>query len=598
MTVTLSVLGGWRPEELIATGTALVTMSQSYEGHLGEMQRTFEKTFETWQGAAADAAAARADRERRTGLTASLALLTLAEALNRGGEDLAMVKANALDYASQVRQLGYAVSDTGHVTAPAGLAKVIEALPAPFGKDAAAEYQAQLQHLLATAARIDTQVAGEIRAALAGVEHEAKDPTTSTAEAQALHSAAVAHYLHGKPLPKDPTALAALWETLTATDKAALFAACPGLGNRGGIPAAERDLFNREHLATLHERAADRLETLSAEALPLIAAAATGRGVSSRLAEIREQIRDLEAELAGYDGITKGLDGDNRFLLYIDDGGRGAISINNPDETTHTATYVPGTTSNLTNIIGGVRHAVDMRQEALYRGAPQDTAVVAWYGYNAPQTLPDAASPDFATTGAGRLESFQEGLAASNVAEGRHQTTVIGHSYGTTLVGAAGVDGHHLRADNVVLLASPGPMADEASQIRLIDSQGSPIPHDQTGEHIWATRAAHDAVPLAGDRSSLEAIIAGGWGTLTGGPVGGLISGTAGYVEGRIAEELGFTGGPLGTDPTSPDFGGQTFTSAPGSHNPVEAHSEYWKQGSISLRGIGYLIAGDAGAVR
>jgi len=45
--------------------------------------------------------------------------------------------------------------------------------------------------------------------------------------------------------------------------------------------------------------------------------------------------------------------------------------------------------------------------------------------------------------------------------------TVVGHSYGTTLVGAAASDGHHLAANNIVAVASPGMLVDHAGDLKL-----------------------------------------------------------------------------------------------------------------------------------
>ena len=55
----------------------------------------------------------------------------------------------------------------------------------------------------------------------------------------------------------------------------------------------------------------------------------------------------------------------------------------------------------------------------------------------------------------------------------------------------------------------------------------------------------------------------------------------------------------LGPDPATTEFGGQVFTSDPGTPGPpyagglsTEAHSEYWNPKSKSLDNIGRIIAG------
>ena len=86
-----------------------------------------------------------------------------------------------------------------------------------------------------------------------------------------------------------------------------------------------------------------------------------------------------------------------------------------------------------------------------------DVAVTTWMGYDRPMDLAQAASSSYANNGAGALDSYTAGVQAS------HDSgiplaidTVVGHSYGSTLVGAAGAGDHHLAADNVIAVGSPG----------------------------------------------------------------------------------------------------------------------------------------------
>ena len=73
---------------------------------------------------------------------------------------------------------------------------------------------------------------------------------------------------------------------------------------------------------------------------------------------------------------------------------------------------------------------------------PGDVSVTTWMGYDPPMNVfTDAPSTSYAHNGAPALDSFQAGLRASHVdvaAAGPSVNTVIGHSYGSTLVGAAG----------------------------------------------------------------------------------------------------------------------------------------------------------------
>ncbi|KKC04807.1 alpha/beta hydrolase [Mycobacterium nebraskense] len=71
--------------------------------------------------------------------------------------------------------------------------------------------------------------------------------------------------------------------------------------------------------------------------------------------------------------------------------------------------------------------------------------------YDRPKNLFEAASPDRARAGAEALDSFQSGMGASHVGAPSIDT-VIGHSYGSTMVGAAATGGHYIDAPDGYIL--------------------------------------------------------------------------------------------------------------------------------------------------
>lgn len=122
-----------------------------------------------------------------------------------------------------------------------------------------------------------------------------------------------------------------------------------------------------------------------------------------------------------------------------------------------------------------------------------------------------AASTRYAHDGAAALDNFQAGLRASHndaLTGWPSPNTVIGHSYGSTEVGAA-VNGHPLDANRVITVASPGVLTDHAGDLNL-----------DPGAHVYATKAQNDIIRLA-------------------------------------------TGWTLGPDPTEAGFGATTFQAAP-----------------------------------
>lgn len=172
-----------------------------------------------------------------------------------------------------------------------------------------------------------------------------------------------------------------------------------------------------------------------------------------------------------------------------------------------------------------------------------------------------AGNEGYADNGKAALGGFQDGLRATHQGGVPSHNTVLGHSYGTTVVGHAAHDGG-LNADELVFAAGPGVGVDTASDLHLNGVNPGDI-----GHHVHSTVADHDMIKVTdlevGDDSGVSHDIA------------------------------------LGPDPTAPQFGGQTFTSAPGTAGPwytgglsSDAHSQYWEDRSPSLRNFGLIIAG------
>lgn len=329
-------------------------------------------------------------------------------------------------------------------------------------------------------------------------------------------------------LPSDPTEMRSVWDSLTTEERDHLYDLHHDLGNHGGIPFVDtgdgrgRDYYNRRHLG---EILAD--PNLSDDT--------------------RHKYQELQAAA----------NGQGRLLGYVDENGRGAVSINNPDTAKRVATLVPGTGQDLGAINGAMQ-----KSERMYWAArdadpdlkASDVSVTTWMGYTPPMNIPEAASTSYAHNGAAALDQFQAGIRASHddvVAGGPSINTIIGHSYGSTLAGAAATDGY-LDANNFVAVGSPGVLAQHASDLSLAP-----------GAHVFATRAQNDVITWA-------------------------------------------TGLTLGPDPVGDGFGATQFQAAPGKHGnlfgwqtpdwmhltSVDAHSSYWDQNNPALDNLGRIIAG------
>lgn len=593
MGITVEQVRRWRPGTLSAMADDATAKAHDYETATTAGFTPLRELAGSWVGKASDAADARVAREQKAATYATESIMNLRDALNSGAGELTAAKNRVLDVVDSIESSGCKLIGGTTVETTTSLGPNDD--HPLIAKQVVQKLAWELTDALRQAEQTDARVAREIEAALKAMTAQARAPY-SQAGGQSTDAAAAA-YLgpNAKPLPSDPAAMAKLWSRLSNADKEALFAKYPDLGNHDGIPCDERDLYNRQYLDTLKQRTQTEISAIEATD------------------PSDPQVAALKQQLAGYDAVEKGMEGQPpRYLLHIDDGGRAAISINNPDTADETGTYVPGVGSNMSNIGGGLTTANNIYQSAKQHGAGANTAVVAWYGYNAPSQVGTgvkgfiqgytggAIGPlDDITKHAGvTLDSFQGGLAASHIgAPGEH--IVIAHSLGTTVTGQAATEGS-LHADKVALLGSPGEPVEHADELHLIGSDGQPIPADQVGAHVFAGKNPHDPIPLAANPELIDTIKGAAYGS-AGGPIGGVVGGTLGSLWGAVHQTIDpSTGGPLGTDPTDSSFGAQSLATDSDHSGPaitdhydfsMGAHTHYFDIGTRSLDAVGGMFA-------
>ncbi|MFE1176657.1 alpha/beta hydrolase [Streptomyces sp. NPDC058773] len=170
-------------------------------------------------------------------------------------------------------------------------------------------------------------------------------------------------------------------------------------------------------------------------------------------------------------------------------------------------------------------------QEAAQAKGSGSTAVVSWLGYDAPEVDGSMATTGRAEPAGDDLRNFTHGLRESHQGERAHMT-VLGHSYGSTVVGVGASHGGGLDADDVVVVGSPGMAVDHAKDLNM------------NPDHVWAGWAPDDIVSTAASDQT------------------------------------------LGENPADKEFGGKIFDV------DTSGHGGYWDDGSESLANQGRIIAG------
>ncbi|MFE1172137.1 alpha/beta hydrolase [Streptomyces sp. NPDC058773] len=363
------------------------------------------------------------------------------------------------------------------------------------------------------------------------------------------------------------------WKHLSADERDAYISMHPAsIGAMNGLPADARDEANRTVLAETRGQYEMRLAALNKSEPPEFESVGA-RGdmkYSQKWLDWRDKKERLEGKLKGMQAIQGRFDRTGQgglpeaYLLGFDPDGEGngrvILANGNPDTADHTAIYIPGTKTDLSTIgeDDGDTPSDLKRSERLWREsgrlAPgQKVSSITWFDYDAPDNvLTDAPSDTYAERGAPRLHQYLEGnRAAHTYATGdTGHTTVLGHSYGSTLIGDTAKtfvrDQTPFPADDVMVAGSPGMQAKHAADLG-IDPQ-----------HMWAMEGG----------GSDNFVTEGGRAMGLGG--GGLI-------------------------PTDPAFGGNIMKS------DAESHGSFWdtkaSAASLSLKNQARVITGRYGDV-
>jgi Alpha/beta hydrolase len=378
------------------------------------------------------------------------------------------------------------------------------------------------------------------------------------------------------PAGTDPDEVNEWWNALDREQQLRLISEFPSqLGWMNGLPASARNQANVDVMTDEKQQLRGQLASLEANEPPqYLGESRWGAEINPAWQQWQGQISNIETKLAEIASVENGINYaeskagvHNVFLLGFNTDGNGhaIVAVGNPDTADNTVTYVPGLGSTLTGASGDIGRATALWGQA-ERLAPGETiSSIYWLGYNAPQlglsqgvSNFDVASTSDAMAGAVSLAHFETGLQAAHQVGIPDHTVVLGHSYGSLVVGeAAARDSMH--PGDIIVVGSPGVGVNSASQLGI-----SPA-------HVWAGENAHDPVPRLPPSDPVTALSDPG-------------------------------AARFGTNPASKAFGGQIFNadidpSRSFSGIDLSAHSSYWDPGSSSLLNMAHIVDGQYGSV-
>ncbi|WP_432159242.1 alpha/beta hydrolase, partial [Streptomyces sp. bgisy153] len=363
---------------------------------------------------------------------------------------------------------------------------------------------------LEEATEVDVKWAPKLRALRADDDLTVSDDDWSDVftDTKGLQAAGT-EYLGSLPQPPkdgDPKSNAQWWQELDPDQQAAWLSMRPdSVGALDGLPSAVRDEANRIIFADARSAAQTELDAWMAKepqpAYQLVHSvnALTGEEVEEKIYseewrqwdmkrnELQKPVDGMQAIQDRFNATGKNGLPEAYLLSFSPEGdGRVIIANGNPDTADHQAVYVPGTTSNLSNIEGNINRMVGVWREADAKSGGESVSTITWLGYDAPDSVAkDAPFSHYAYDGAPAFNRFLDGLDASHGGVSDPHRTVIGHSYGSTLVGAAAETGQ-LNADDVIFAGSPG--------VRVSGADEMDVPQG----HVWNEEAEGDPVPDLG----------------------------------------------------------------------------------------------------
>ncbi|GAT07316.1 hypothetical protein AU184_03455 [Mycolicibacterium novocastrense] len=510
MTLTLADVERWDAGAVREVSSALAKRGASAE----EVRSGLTKLpmVGTWQGSGGDAARASLDKLSAYLAGHGLEMARLSSATGEAADEIERIKAGLQRLKDDAQRLGFAIdTSTGEVTPlhPDMVGDPIYALQQ-------ADLEVRVTELLTAAETADSDLA---RAITTAGEAPADQPPIPDPLST--------------PLPDDPEQFHDFWQRLTPEQKDLLYRRDHTIGNRDGMPAVDRDYFNRLALADELKQAQSAqttADTLRNEH-PDWAAGQNIPPPNKPGAIFDERLRyeawqrRYDAARAGADAlpdlaaVDRAIEEPGRKLLLLDTKSgemvHAAVAIGDPDTADKVAVTAPGLNTTVRDsLVGMTEEAVNLQREtyrqlSLSPGHELDSvSTIAWIGYDTPQ-IPgfddtgasltgawDVSHGQLAQAGARDLAGFYDGLTASH--EGvPAQLTAIGHSYGSLTTGLALQEPGDHGVTDAIFYGSPGIMATTPGELQLPDGHVFTMQApDDPIRHVFDAPWLHAATPL------------------------------------------------------------------------------------------------------
>ncbi len=556
MAFTLQTLVGTNVDQVAVAADAWLRMANDLDDACEELIRGGRDLPHAWpMGTAADAANKANQDLRAEASNAEPPCRRIGEAMRTHADTVRSLQNLVRQIAAEATGKGYIVDLTaGTVAAGATLLQDLD--QRQYLAQVITSYIDQFQSILDQAVQLDQSTINTINASVPDAQagfgtSAAVAVSETTLQAQKGRSAADVRKW---------------WEGLSPEQQEQAIAYYPALvGSLNGVQVVDRDRANRLVLQAENATMTARAKAIDDRIAYLKSMKEQGRlnevyptGGVNKIPLYDQEWNRLAVEKAAMGPKLKGMhDLQGRldradppaFLMgYSSEAdGRAIVAINNPDQATNVLTYVPGTTSDLPTIKADLDRADIMSDDAkLYGPAGTTTSTVLWLDYDAPDNaVMNSPSSSYADAGAPVLRDFEKGLHVTHDGPPSYNT-VLGHSYGTTVVGYAAKES--LETNNLVFVASPGTGVSSASHFHI---QGD-------ASNVYGTTASKDVIHAAG-----------------------------------VSPVMRF-----GVDPNSSVFGGRTFDSGSGYIDPLRTHTDaYWDPHEPARKNIALIVTGQGNKI-